>query len=62
MAHAITLLLVLLKYSKIYRLELKRTMTRLNLLYEMTRGQIDIDRNTYLQLHFECRIRESHGQ
>ena len=39
---------------------LRNYMTRLNLLYEMSRGQIDIDVNSYLQPHSEGRNRESH--
>ena len=41
-------------------LELRRTMTRLTLLYKMSRGQIDIDVNTYLKPHIERRTRGSH--
>ena len=42
-------------------LELKRTMTRLNLLYEMSRGQIGIDVIAiYLQPHSEVITRGSH--
>ena len=41
-------------------LELRRTMTRLNLLYKMSREQIDIDVNSYLQPHSEARTRGSH--
>ena len=35
-------------------------MTRLNLLYKMSREQIDIDVNSYLQPHSEARTRGSH--
>ena len=35
-------------------------MTRLNLLYKMSRDQIDIDVNSYLQPHSEVRTRGSH--
>ena len=41
-------------------LELRRTMTRLNLLYKMSRKQFDIDVNSYLQPHSEVRTRGSH--
>ena len=40
-------------------LELRRTMTRLNLLYKMSRGHIDIDVNSYLQPHGKVRTRGS---
>jgi len=36
-------------------LELRRSMTRLTLLYKMSRGQIDTDVNTYLRPHTERR-------
>ena len=36
-----------------------RTMTRLNLLYKMSRGHIDIEVNSYLQPHGEVRTRGS---
>ena len=38
-------------------LELRKSMTRLNILYKMSRGQIDIDVNSYLQPHSEVRNR-----
>ena len=41
-------------------LELRRTMTRLTLLYKMTRGQIDIDVNTYLKHYTDRRTRGSY--
>ena len=41
-------------------LELRKSMTRLNLLYKMSRGQIDIDVNSYLQPHSEVRNRGGH--
>ena len=41
-------------------LELRRTTTRLNLLYKMNRDQIDLDVNSYLQAHSEVRTRRSH--
>ena len=40
-------------------LELRRTMTRLTLLYKMTRRQIDIDVNTYLNPHTELKLGEA---
>jgi len=42
-------------------LELRSSMTRLTLLYKMSRGQIDIDVNTYLHPHTELRTRGSHN-
>ena len=39
-------------------LELRKSMTRLNLLYKMSRRQIDI--NSYLQPHSEVRNRGGH--
>ena len=36
-------------------LESKRTMTRLALLYKMSRDQIDFDVNSYGQPHYEVR-------
>ena len=41
-------------------LELRRTMTRLNLLYKVSRGHIDIDVNSYLQPNGKVRTRGSH--
>ena len=41
-------------------LELRRTMTRLTLLYKIRRGQIDIDVNIYLNPHTERSTRGSH--
>ena len=41
-------------------LELRRTMTRLALLYKMSRGQIDVDTETYLNSNTELRTRASH--
>ena len=40
-------------------LELRRPMTQLTLLYKMSRGQFDIDVNTYLYPHAELRTREA---
>ena len=36
-------------------LELRKSMTRLNILYKMSREQIDTDVNSYLQPHSEVR-------
>ena len=41
-------------------LELRTTMTRLALLYKMSRGQIDVDTETYLNPNTEFRTRASH--
>ena len=41
-------------------LELRRTMTRLALLYKMSRGQIDVDTETHLNPNTELRTRASH--
>lgn len=41
-------------------LEVRRTMTRLNLLNKISRGEIDIDVNSYLQPQSEVRTRGSH--
>ena len=41
-------------------LELKRTMTRLALLYKMSCDKIDFDVNSYGQPHYEVRTRGSH--
>ena len=41
-------------------LELRRTMTRLALLYKMSRGQIDVDTETYLNPNTKLRTRASH--
>ena len=42
-------------------LELRRTMSRLTILYKMSRGLIDIDVNNYLRPHTELRTRGSHN-
>ena len=42
-------------------LELRRTMSRLVLLYKMSRGQIDIDTDAYLHPNTELRTRASHN-
>ena len=42
-------------------LESRRTMTRLTLLYKMSRGEIDIDTNSFLRPHAESRTRASHS-
>ena len=41
-------------------LELRKSMTRLNILYKMSREQIDTDVNSYLQPHSEVRNRGGH--
>ena len=41
-------------------LELRRTMTWLALLYKMSRGQIDVDTETYLNPNTELRTCASH--
>ena len=42
-------------------LESRRTMTRLTLLYKMSRGEIDIDADSFLRPHAESRTRASHS-
>ena len=42
-------------------LESRRTMTRLTLLYKMSRGEIDIDTDSFLRPHAESRTRASHS-
>ena len=42
-------------------LESRRTMTRLSLLYKMSRGEIDIDIYLFLRPHTERRTRASHS-
>ena len=42
-------------------LESRRTMTRLTLLYKMSREEIDIDTDSLLRPHTESRTRESHN-
>ena len=39
----------------------RRTMTRLTLLYKMSRGEIDIDTDSFLRPHAESRTRASHS-
>ena len=42
-------------------LESRRTMTRLTLLYKMSRGEIDIDTDSFLRPHAESRTHASHS-
>ena len=42
-------------------LESRRAMTRLTLLYKMSRGEIDIDTDSFLRPHAESRTRASHS-
>lgn len=42
-------------------LESRRTMTRLTLLYKMSRGEIDIDTDSFLRPRAESRTRASHS-
>ena len=47
--------------AMIQALESRRTMTRLTLLYKMSRGEIDIDTVSFLRPHAESRTRASHS-
>ena len=42
-------------------LESRRTMTRLTFLYKMSRGEIDIDTDSFLRPHAESRTRATHS-
>ena len=50
----------MLQYLGWMSLELRRPLTLLNLSYIMSRGQIDIDVNSYLQPYSGLRTRRSH--
>jgi len=45
-----------------FSLETRRTIARLNLMYKICHGTIDIDKNSYLCPHSNCRVktRSSH--
>ena len=45
-----------------FSLETRRTIARLNLMYKICHGTVDIDKNSYLRPHSNCRVktRSSH--